>query len=392
MALDPNPSSRPRSRTIARAGLVLAGLLAGLALLGGLELGVRRALDVYRCDEHLGWTFDPGDSGFKWSRHGEFLQPVHFNSLGFHDDEHPPHKPDGAYRVLVLGDSISASLQVPPESAFLNRTQRELDDRAQPDRSIELIDAGIDGFGTAQELLLFRERMARFEPDLVLLQMFITNDLTDNSSEAGDWNHYLARRCGRPYFALEDGRLEFRGRSQGASGGGFLDALLLHSQLYANLVSGEPPDGAGPAFRDQEILDVTASPPLQRAWELTQRLLRELAREVESRGMAFAVLIVPDKMATGQFTEEQIEAGLPQNGYDTPHRQLAASLAENGYRYLDLLPALERFRKETGRPAYFTVDSHWNEDGHAVAARALSEWLVGHCRELGLPIEGCATS
>jgi lysophospholipase L1-like esterase len=390
MGSHPTPS-RPRRPLLARGALVLFGLGIGGVLLGGLELGVRGLFDVYRCDARLGWTFEPHGSGIKWSRQGEFLEKLEFNAQGFRDLEREPRKPPGTFRILLLGDSISAALQVPRSGSFPALLEQRLAERLPPGRRLEVVNTGTDGYGTGQELLLLRERGLRWEPDLVLLQMFVTNDVTDNWREAGDWNHYLAQRCGRPYFGREGRDLALLGRNgRPAAAGSFWDGLLRHSQLYANFVSAGLPYDPRAAFGDDNLLDPELSPPLEQAWQLTQLLVRELAREVEGRGLRFGVLLAPHKMAAGQFTEEQIQVGFPDNRFDWMQERLASFVAESGFAYLDWLPPLRRFIAETGRPAYFTFDPHLNPEGHGVVADATFEWLVERCEDLGLPIEGCA--
>jgi hypothetical protein len=358
-----------------------------MAVLGLLELLVRAELDLYRCDERLGWTFSPGASGLKLNRYGEFLERVRLNSSGFHDGEHALAKPEGTYRIVVLGDSVAASLQVPRERGFLALLEAELSARARAGRTIELINAGIDGFGTAQELLLLREEGLGYDPNLVLLEMFIANDLTDNSIEAGNGNHYLALRCGRPYFVLEDGEPELVGLVRTPQGGGSLERILRRSHLYATLVPPEG-DGARVAFGDHDVARFGESPAVTASWELTRGLVRALAEEAGHRGVPLVVVAVPDKIAVGQLSELQRESGFDTHPHQAVHQALDGFLEAEGIAHVDLHPALAAYVRERG-PAYFEVDSHWNEVGHAVAAQALSGWLAANCERLGLPLAGC---
>lgn len=374
------------SRT-ARAALVVAGLLLGLGVIGGLEAFVRLRLDVYRCDSRLGWTFEPGGTGIKWNREGEFATRARFNAHGLRDDERSFEKADGEYRVLLLGDSIAASLQVDQPRTFYSIAERRLREGARADRSIELINAGIDGFGTGQELLLLQELGLRFDPDLVLLQMFISNDLVDNYAGAGDSNHYLATRCGRPYFARRDGGLELRRRPQPARSPRTLDRWLRHSQLYASLVPMPVDDtGGAPALRIADVFSDDPPPALAEAWALTKALIRSVRDEARRRDIALVVLVAPSKQAVGQPEPGVRPVDQPEGGY----AMLSRFLQEEGIPHIDPLPALQA-QFQAGTPPYFEVDSHWNEEGHATVGAVMYDWLAGHCAELGLPLRECSS-
>jgi lysophospholipase L1-like esterase len=81
-------------------------------------------------------------------------------------------KSPGILRIVVLGDSLSAGLGIRPDPPFpavlegLARAQH-------PD--LEVLNFGVDGYGTLQEARLYETHAASFDPDIVLLQ-FCLND------------------------------------------------------------------------------------------------------------------------------------------------------------------------------------------------------------------------
>src|SRR5688500_12336123 len=85
-------------------GLLLAELVARIAL-----------TDFYRCDEQLGWVFVADRSGFRIDRRGEYALRVKINVEGFRDVEHAPVAAPDTIRIVLLGDSMLAGLQVPLE-------------------------------------------------------------------------------------------------------------------------------------------------------------------------------------------------------------------------------------------------------------------------------------
>src|ERR1041385_914188 len=63
----------------------------------------------------------------------------------------------------VLGDSYAAAFQVPMENAFWAIAEREVAEC--PHRPIEVLNFGLSGYGTAQQLLTLRHRGWEYPPD-----------------------------------------------------------------------------------------------------------------------------------------------------------------------------------------------------------------------------------
>jgi lysophospholipase L1-like esterase len=99
------------------------------------------------------------------------------NSKGLRADrEYPYEKPAGTKRVVCLGDSFTAGYEVDLEDCFTRVLERELN---APGRAVEVLDAGVSGFGTAEELLYLERELIRYQPDVVVVS-FYGNDLMDN--------------------------------------------------------------------------------------------------------------------------------------------------------------------------------------------------------------------
>src|SRR5690606_599088 len=89
-------------------------------------------------------------------------------------------KPDGLFRVLVLGDSVAFGWGVAEEQAF-PRVLESLWNAAGPPEGasrVEVVNCGVPGWGMPNELLWLREVGIALDPDLVLVTL-INNDLTD---------------------------------------------------------------------------------------------------------------------------------------------------------------------------------------------------------------------
>ena len=118
------------------------------------------------------------------------------NAQGFRDDQDYEYvKPPGALRVLVLGDSHTAGFEVEQEATFPEVIERYLRLRGKP---AEVLNTGISGFGTAEQLAFLEAEGVRYEPDVIILGFF-----------ANDYENAVRSKL----FAVEDGRLVSQSRS-----------------------------------------------------------------------------------------------------------------------------------------------------------------------------------
>src|SRR5262245_27747462 len=123
-------------------------------------------------DETYGWRFAP--KAEYWNRPAEGGRSSGFiNSYGWRDVEWSLKKPPGVYRVAVVGDSYVEAFQVELSETFLKIAQGILSDKGH---TVELMNFGRSGFTTSEELLVIRDEIFRFTPDLVVLFFYPPND------------------------------------------------------------------------------------------------------------------------------------------------------------------------------------------------------------------------
>ena len=120
-------------------------------------------------DAALGWSYVPGAI----SRHvtEEFDVRIEINSDGFRGRDWERKRPQ-ALRMLVLGDSETFGWGVDQENTFASLLARE-------HRDWQVLNAGVSGYGTDQQLLLMKRLLPVVEPDLVIC-VFAYNDLFEN--------------------------------------------------------------------------------------------------------------------------------------------------------------------------------------------------------------------
>lgn len=107
----------------------------------------------------------------------EYNVTYNTNIKGFRGTDCPYIKKEETTRILILGDSFTFGVGVNDADVYSAILQNKLDvfyDRGK----INVINLGILGIGTAQELLLYKKEGIKYNPDIVIVQ-FCSNDLID---------------------------------------------------------------------------------------------------------------------------------------------------------------------------------------------------------------------
>jgi hypothetical protein len=99
------------------------------------------------------------------------------NSQGFRNDvDFSENKNEGIIRVASLGDSHTEGYEVHQENTFSHIVESYLNHHGLKS---EVMNTGVSGFSTAEELILLREGLQAFQPDVIILG-FYANDYSDN--------------------------------------------------------------------------------------------------------------------------------------------------------------------------------------------------------------------
>ena len=146
--------------------ILIIVIIGGLVLEGAtrLFLSDNKPNDVVpkgigQFNEMLGWSLKPLSHGIS-NRTGYDIE-YRINSKGLRDNETCYEKPDGIFRIVLLGDSNTFGFGVPIEKHFSTILEGYF-------KNVEVINLGVSGFGVDQELLYLRSEGFRYKPDMVL--------------------------------------------------------------------------------------------------------------------------------------------------------------------------------------------------------------------------------
>lgn len=381
-----------------RSNLVLVIVSVALAL-GACELLLRMMepqfdASFYTSDPITGWALRPYAEGWHVSEGHAY---VRINSDGMHDREYEPTKPAGTYRLAVLGDSMIAAVQVEREQHLGRFMERVLTQCGLPgvDR-VEVMNFGVPGFGTAQELLTLRHKVLEYDPDAVLLTIYTYNDIQNNHRALNPVGGSRA-----PYFLLEGdelvpdnsfqdnggtvqwlrdryGNLANRSRVIQLLAEGVVRRLIYARQLDAerSVVVSEFGDEA-----DRLTYRPPSSPEMQEAWGVTEALILEMDRLARARGIQFfaATLTLDFQHAPDPALRE---ARGPRMGFEDPSypdRRLEGFARQNDIPFLVLAPLVLREAVQEDVMISFDGGGHYNEAGHRIVGTLLGTWL---CAEM----------
>ncbi len=274
--------------------------------------------------------------------------PVRINALGLRGAEVALPKPADERRVLVVGDSYTAAVQLPEERIFTSLLAGALN-RARPGTRYRVVNGGVNGAGTAEELLFFQHRGVTLTPDVVVLQ-YAFNDLDDTRRHGGfrltedgialreDLRHPAFWRG--PLLALRD-----------AIGNRSLVFYLLYRMLggtHPQTAAAADAPVAKPADADPDVT-------------LVVRLVAELVRTANAHGAPVIVLTIPSPlyMAGGDPVYDRVVAGFRALVADSTNQLIVADPI--------LLDA-----QQHGQAAILAEDGHLGEGGHRRVAEALT--------------------
>ena len=355
----------------ARLAPLLLMTSATFLTLAGFEAGLRLLLPqkLYRFPRGL-FREEPGrvyglTPGFRGAIHNpEYVTEVRINALGFRGPEIGP-KAAGVRRVLVLGDSFVSALNVDEAEMFTSVAQDRLR-RGPGQGAIEVINAGTPGYGTWHELQVLHALAPVVSPDVVLLCVYVGNDLEENQAPRASM--------------VRDGLLVGRRAGKGILPGAIRSWLQRNSMAYVFLWRAwdqvRPIFGlraVEPLAHFKEIVSRNPTESIRDGYATTGKLLRELAESARGRFPVLVVLI-PDELQVrpDPFWNLLRREGRSQDDFDvdSPSGAWSGIAREAGLPLLDLLPV---FRAEPDpERLYMSLDGHLTRRGNEVAGEALA--------------------
>lgn len=249
--------------------------------------------------------------------------------------------------------------------------------------------AGVSGYGTYQELLIFRKLLRQRQPAVTVLFLYLENDLRDNQCELSRAENQRYSPCLEVAGGRVIERNDFDVRPRASGWTSWLKDNCQTCRVVRNLTRPAPAIPANFFARESFAYNVYR-PGLSRSWEdswkATEWALRRLKEETEAAGSRLLVVSIPGMIPTAADWRAEIASQIgpapipPDFDIGSPIRRLQVVATEAGIELLDLQPAFLAYRDRYGLKAPlfgWCCDGHWNPLGHRLAADLVYERLHG---------------
>jgi hypothetical protein len=320
-------------------GLLIATVLAESILRVWVWLGVPRSHGFIRFMKEAegapsrGPLFRPSDDpdlGIECVPNSQ-RGAIRINSWGFRGGEVAERPAEGVVRVAVVGDSETFGAALPEEHTLPGALAVALN--AQRPARYEVLNLGVPGYNTLQELRVVETKVPRLHPDVVVL-----------------------------YYVLNDA--ELTPRTVLLRSGGLRSSHL--GLLVSYLSKAGWPADAQSLRRQLSIVDYYHSLHEGDRFEATSRLILRMAELLQKGGMRFVLAIAPEVYGIPGFRRY-------------PYRDIHARLAGLASANLQVVDPLDRLAVDRQRPRRYWVsadDPHKNEEANRIIAGVLAEALL----------------
>ena len=278
-------------------------------------------------DSELGWRMKP------------FFESVgvRHNSRGFRTKREYLPKP-GTSRILAIGDSYTYGLGVADDSTFSAYLEQIT--------GIEVVNAGVNGYGVDQALLMWEIEGQRLHPTHVILGYFV-DDFFRNALSFRD--------ASKPHFMFDPAMQQYRlkpivdgyANLSEANGGAILERSLRVPQAIGLLVRWAKRKAG---FIDEEWLARTA--------RTSEHILQRLQSSVSRSAARLLVVVI------GDSSDRQPE-------YLWIEKSIIDACRSNGIECLNLAAA----RREVDSALLYGQNGHLSEEGHRYAAQKIAAAL-----------------
>lgn len=263
------------------------------------------------------------------------------NADGFIDRDYPLAKPAGVKRIVGLGDSITM-YQTVEGTNYLTRLETMLE-------GVEVLNMGVGGYDTAQEVRLLELKGLRYDPDIVVVGYCLNDGFDD---------YFIFNEVTNRLSLVEERRAEIPelAEIEGMDGDGEQRSLAI-TRFFERKVQAASAD----LTKDEFYQLVFAS----KAWKSSAEALAKLATLSRERGLRVVLVVFPFMLEGESYF------------FDRMHERVRQEADKHGFGVVDLTEPFAAAGMVRLR-VHPQDHIHPGDEGHKIAAEALAAWLVEH--------------
>lgn len=258
------------------------------------------------------------------------------NAMGYLGHDYPLEK--SVKRIVIIGDSVAAGLGMPFGRSFGKLLEKKLN--ADFESAYEVIVLAVPGYSTSQEIVLLKDEVFRYNPDLIIVAYHLNDPahpLFDNAG--GQVGLYFKKPVSYAFFYLKRLLYRTKSRIKGIQSDCPKEpwSLFLHCVYWSDVKKN---------FREIMAISRKKSTPVV---------------------FAFLPLLL-----------DQVDA----KGLDGLYDRLGDLAQESGAQSVNLMQAFQGYDMESVK----LPDDAWhpNETGHRIIAERLFSYLMDNDIQAGL--------
>ncbi len=281
-------------------------------------------------------------------------EKTHHNSLGYRNNEFPAKKPEGVFRIVILGGSTTYNIGIDDNdktvTAQLERILRE----EYGYKNVEVINAGVGGYNSWETLINLEFRVLDIDPDLII-EYEGTNDVharfVDPASYKGDDSGRRKQWDPPSIFFLEHSAL-FRV---------ILRKLGVTQQVgIGNFITPKTAYGPVSVAKHNPMELLKKNPPIYYRRNLNNMVAIAKANDVDIMFVTWAYSPYLDDYASTPYY---------QKGFEENNEVMKEVAASNGIPLFDFASVMPKDKK------YWHDGRHVNELGAEKQAELIAEFI-----------------
>jgi len=365
------------TRKLSKTKILIFSAIVFLTFLLIMELGVR-AFGEFEPNRVLcyhpvmGRSYCPETKG--QLKDNKVKMYIEVNADGLLGKAYPVKRIPGKYRIALLGDSLTSGEAVDPEIKFSGVWERNLSNKIPT--GVEVINFGVGGTGTWQQLQMFHIKARKYKPDLTILAFCWCNDIDNNIDklksgamnplldeyEVGWYQHLNVKRKNFNKWLWNNSGLYQFTRTRYNHLEHYFKRIFLLDYMRKNL--SKEKQKSRPTYEKDtvSIFDDLLFFDSE-GWGLTRKLIVKLNQEVQKNGGELAV----------------IHFGWQHQYLDSstlPSKQFDAFLESEGISHLNNDLFLKIDDEELLNKNFIPNDGHFNELGHRHFAEFSTDFLL----------------
>lgn len=322
---------------------------------------------MFVLDEATQYRLKPGFKGVAETT--EYRTEIRVNGAGLREDHDYGPKRQDVFRILAIGDSFTMGVGVEASQAYM-----KLQEQLAPAHAgrYEVINGGVPGYSPGQSLAYLEKRGLALQPDLVVLSLFVGNDIIESYRQLPFYlvDGYLTNGLPQEGMLPPAIKLYLQGNSHLYQLVWPMVARVLHPSHNGEL--------GATAQDDFRAMYSDASDTRSRdVWKAVESRVARFEALARAHGFAPVIAIVPEhKQVDAQLWSGAMKAADSRYAYrpEAPGVRIAELCRQHNIPAIDLLDGIRNAGALA--PLYFDVDGHFTVTGNAVTARVLSGFLA----------------